>query len=536
MKKATKVEDKIKIQFYVKKEYFTPLLAFVKSIPNREWNPTQKAWYVPNTPQNVSLLASNGFDIDPALQNTLPERPRPTVMRAKEPSAPIDTKQLPSALRDYQLDAIRFLEAKGGNGLIALFPRAGKSSVALLYVKLHPEVKKTLIICPASAKIGWQREIKKWLNQDSLVLHGRTPFPIRNKHQFHIINWDILHDWEDLIIKNKYDLIILDEVHRGSNMSLKKKNAEGKYKTVPVKCTAALQNIAKNCPRNIALSGTPITSRVSQLFVLLNLYAPEQFPDYYKFLWRYCDPQHSGFGWEFKGISNEDELLPVLPLYMFRRRREEVIEQLPEESHEFVPIEIDRVAYEQDLAEFGKWLKKNPNCTEEQQDTQMARFESISYSKKRQQIIEWIKDYVETGNKIVLFTHHRQVSEDIHNVFKKKAVLLYGGMTPEKKQQAIDKFNEDDKTQIFVGNIDACKEAISLYASDVVAYIEIPSVVGALDQSRQRIYLPEKGDHKFTYLYFVAEDTVDMDRVQNLIKRGKIIDTVIDGKEYDMFS
>lgn len=527
MKKAEYKDDQIKITFFVSQKQFYPTLESIKSMRGRTWNSQEKAWYVPFTIPNVQYLMGQGFDVCDTLKSHLKPEPKVQVARIPEMFTDIDESKLPKGLRPYQIEAIKYLEYHNGNGLIALFPRAGKSVVSLSHVKLH-NYNKVLIVCPATAKIGWQREIKKWFNEPSCILQTRTPYELPEM-RYHIINWDILYDWVGCL--NDYDIVIADEVHRSSNIKLAKKVA-GKTRNVPVQTTLAFQTLAAKTPRILALTGTPITSKVSQLWVLLNIYDAERFPDYYKFIWKFCDPKHNGYAWEFNGLSNADELLPLLPKYMYRRRREDVIVDLPEETHEFIPIEIDEVLYAKDLKEFEAWLKENPACTDEQKDARIAQFESLSYSKKRQQIIDWVKDF---EDKIVLFTHHRSVSEDLHNVFKKQSVLVYGGMNGEKKQKAIDDFNENDKIRIFVGNIDACKEAISLYASDYVAYVELPLTVGALDQSRQRIYLPDKGATKLSYMYFIAEDTVDEDRVKRLIERAKLIDTVIDGKEYTLF-
>ena len=101
------------------------------------------------------------------------------------------------------------MEATKWRGFISLAPRLGKSACALAGNILHPEMTPTLIICPASVKIGWKREIKKWKHSKSVhIIEGTMPYelPVR---EFYIINYDILYDWMYSLPAFQY--IILDE-------------------------------------------------------------------------------------------------------------------------------------------------------------------------------------------------------------------------------------------------------------------------------------------------------------------------------------
>lgn len=520
MKKASLQGEEIEVEFRVKKEEWQATIDQVKTFRGRQFHPDRKVWTVPVTLPNIRKLQELGYSLDASLKKLImPPLP-------PEPQAPINESLLPKGLRPYQLQALRFLEAVKGRGYLAMFPRAGKSIVALSYLRLHPELAPVLIICPSSAKLGWQREVTKWLGEDSHVICGTTPYPLPDVN-FHIINYDILYAWKDYLKGYKY--VVVDEAHRVSNLYIKAKNKEGKAVTKKVQCTEAFTTISKDTPHIVFLSGTPFTSRVRQLFVAFKTFSWHT--DYHKFSWRYCDPKKGQFGWTFDGISHEDELLPDLAKFMFRRKREDVFSELPEESHEFIPIEIDQKQYEKELAEFKEWVSSHPNIDEETIHKRLAQFESLSYSKKRTQILTWLKEYLETGNKVVVFTWHRQVTEDIYNTFKKQAVIMYGGISLEDKKEAEDKFNTDPECLMFVGNIKSAKEAISLYASDVVVYAELPMVPGDLEQSQQRIYLPEKNKHKFNYLYFTGVGTADENRVRSLISRARLIGRVLDGNE-----
>ena len=524
MKKVEVLPDGLAVRFSVAPDQFQPVKNAVKALQGSWWTQEKKYWKVQNTPSNIARLKELGFELPTELE---PIKATPVIT----PQIAVDFSKLPDILRPYQKEALQFLEARNGWGMLTLAPRMGKSLVALCYAILHKDATPIVICCPASIKINWSREIEKWTKFSYHIVYGTQPYKLPKKDVY-IVNYDILHDHMDSF--GHIGLLVQDESHRINNTTLSKKGADGKTIKVPVQCTEAFYHIAKQADHIIFLSGTPITSSAKQLFVPLNVFLPEQFSNQYKFQWRYCNPTRNRWGWDFSGLSNGEELFGYLNQIMFRRRREDVFKDLPKESHEFVELEIDQKEYEAELEEFKEWLSKHPSTTEEQIQEKLSKFESLSYSKKRTQIKEWLSDFILSGEKIVLFTWHRTVSEDLYNSFKKQSVLMYGSTSVTERQSAIDKFNEDTSCQIFIGNIQAAKEGITLAAANIAAFIEIPFVPGDLEQAQQRIWLPQKKD-PLSYLYFVAKDTVDITRIQSLLKRNQLIGTILDGKENTLF-
>lgn len=523
MKKATKVNNELHVKFFVPTSEFMPTLAQVKAIAGRRWDAEKKIWVVPFTKGTVDYLKGIGFEIDGVEE----DKPLPFVVES--PRKEVDISKLPAGLRPYQIEAIEFMEAVDWRGFISIFPRGGKSLVSLCGWMLHPEFVPILIICPASVKINWQREIYKWTKKKAHIISGTTPYELPNV-RFFIINYDILYDWVGSL--STFNYILLDESQRASNVTMSK-IVEKKVVKVPVKCTEAFRTIAKDTPHIALLSGTPATSKVYQLWVGLNTLAPTAFPNEYKFKWRYCAPRHDGYGYVFDGLSNGEELHAKLAKYMYRITREEALKDLPEESHEFVQVEIDMRAYEADLSEFKKWYAKHKDVSDEELEDKLSSFASLGYSKKRTAIIEWLTDFCESGEQIVVFAWHRDVVEDLYNAFKKKAVMMYGGMSATDKQKAIDDFNAGKK-QLFIANIASAKEGITLAAASTVAYVEFPQTAGDLEQSSQRIWLPGK-QNKLQYIYFCAVDLEEA-RIDKLRQRAKILSKVLDGKEVEIMT
>jgi len=521
LKKATKVGDKIHIQFLVPSKEFANTLNQIKFISGRRWDAGNKMWIVPYKESTVDYLKNLGFEIIGVEE----EKPLPFIIH--NPRKKVDLSLLPSGLRPYQIEAVEFMEAVNWRGFISLAPRMGKSVVSLCGWMLHPEFAPMLIICPASVKINWQREIYKWTKKKAHIISGTQTYKLPDV-RFHIINYDILADWKGSLPQFNY--IIVDESHSVSNTTLTK-SINGKSTRVPVQRTEAFRTIAKNTPHIALLSGTPVTSKIWQLWVGLNSLNDKAFPNEYAFKHRYCAPHHDGFGWRFDGLSNGEELYAKLSKYMYRKTREEVFTDLPEESHDFVQVELDRVAFEADLKDFREWYSKHKDVSDEDLEIKLSSFASLSYSKKRTSIIEWISNFCESDEQIVVFAWHRDVVEDLHRAFKKKSVMMYGGIDINKKQKAIDDFNAGRK-QIFIANIASAKEGITLAGANTVAFVEFPHTPGDLEQSSQRIWLPGK-QNKLNYVYFCAVD-LEEKRIDKLRERAKILSRALDGKETEI--
>jgi SWI/SNF-related matrix-associated actin-dependent regulator 1 of chromatin subfamily A len=521
---------KLVIFFKVPDGEFQILLNLVKSIPNRVFASEKRVWLVPDTKENYDLLIRNGFL--PTGNASDKHAPQEQVVIPPTPMAPIDESLLPKELRHYQIDGVKFLEAVKGRGVLGYDMRLGKSAVALSWCFLHPEKSPVLIISPASAKIGWQREIAKWSKDKSIILCGKTPHIVSSAVRYIILNYDILHDWQDYLIKLKPQVIIVDEVQAMANKKAKVQDKEtGRTKSVPVKRTSAFLKIAKNVHHVISLSGTPFTSYPDKFWNILNITSPTLFPNRWEYLQQYCNPQQTPWGIKYEGVTNVDKLRSLLAQVMIRRRKQDVIAELPVSERIIVPLEIDKDKYDKESKEYELWFKEHADASDEEISRRMNLIKSISYDAKRKQIHDWVRNFIDTGEKLVLFAYHRDVVEDLYNTFKKEATMVYGGMDIKKRQKSIDFFQNKSIFKLFVGQINSTNTAISLSAADTVAFCELPFTVGDLLQAEERIFMPGDGKKRLTYYYLLAGDTVDEDRYKALLKKSKVFYSVMDGED-----
>lgn len=525
MKKFEKRNNKYIVSFYLKGNEFQETLSFIKAIPGRYFQPSLKAWEIPVSPMNYQLLISEGFKPVEKKEEINPE----AIIIPETPQKEIDVSILPP-LRSYQIEGVKFLEAVNGRGMILFDMRLGKSLTALSWTFLHPEESPTLIVCPASAKIGWGREIEKWTDKEYMVLSGKTPYEF-NSIPYIIINYDILHDWQFYLKKKCIKTIIIDEVQYMSNRRAKIQDKEtGRTKSVTVKRTEALLNLCKGVEHIIPLSGTPFTSYPDKFWNALHLICPDVFSIKGNYLSEFCNPTITPWGITYKGVTNAKKLRSLIAPISIRKRKSDVFD-LPKRERIIVPLEIDMRKYEKEAREFDVWYKAHTDASDEEIHKRIEHIKSISYDAKRKQIHSWIEEFLETGQKLVVFCYHRIVVEDIFDKFKKNAVMVYGGMGINERQRAIDSFQKKD-VQLFIGQINSTNTAISLSASDTVAFVELPFDPGNYLQAEERIFMPgEKDDRALTSYVLLAANTVDEKRYKALLDKAETFYKVIDGTD-----
>jgi SWI/SNF-related matrix-associated actin-dependent regulator 1 of chromatin subfamily A len=518
--------NRLVISFYVSKDEFGKELAFIKSLPSRQFDPVKKYWTIPYSIANINLLHKHGYSLSEELKAAL-EASYPAVVKSDVNLVQIDEALLVPGLRSYQIEGVRFIETFKGKALLAFAPRLGKSLTSLAWC-LYAKKQHILVVCPSISKLVWEQEVKKWSSLRAQSLYGRTPYQIDKRIQVLIINYDILTHWIDMIEVWEYDAIIIDESHYASNKhrNVSVPTEEGKNVTVKtlVKRTQSVQYLASKSPAVICLSGTPFLSYPAQLYQTVHMLAPRIFSNEYSFLHKYCDPILTRWGWEFKGASRIPELKAKLATVMLRKAKEDVFTELPEEEHILIPITIDRKEYEEDWAKYQIWYRAHRDLPEEELDAKILHMESVNYSKKRSAIHEWIKDFQKSGQPLVVFAWFRETCLDLHKAFAKDAVLIYGGT--KDRQKEITKFQQG-KAQILIGQISATKESITLANSNDVLYAEVPYSAGDLIQSQERVFLPGK-EHKNAYYYAVAWDTADEEKYERLQIRVKNLKKVLD--------
>ena len=425
-------------------------------------------------------------------------------------------------LRPYQKEGVRMIEERNGRCLLADQPRLGKTIQAIAYLTLHPEIRPALIVVPASIKIQWQREIKKWLpGENCKVINGlKDTIP---DNGIVIINYDILYNYYCDIEDKKFTLLIGDEIHKVKNMSARR--------------SKAFKYLSKGIDHIIGLSGTPISNRPSEFFTILNVLAPDTFNSHQKYLDDFCNAKRDPSG---KGSSNPEKLNAILKsTIMIRRLRSEVWTDIPEKERIIIPVEINnRTEYqtaERDLIAYLRETKGNRAAQNAIRSEALARFnvlKDIAARGKFDQAVDWIEDFIE-AEKLVTFCVHRNMVEQLNERFSKNSVKYYGGMSNKQKDHAVEKFTNDPSTELFIGNVLAAGVGLPLHVADATLTLELGWVPSDHEQAEDRVISNDKKNTPITAYYLVATDTIEETIAAMIDRKSVILSKILDGKEVD---
>lgn len=419
----------------------------------------------------------------------------------------------------------------------------GKTVEALSWM-VYANAYPALYVVNAPTKLQWQEAYRKWVGAtkkhypDVEVLSGKTPRPL-SKYKSYIINWDVLSDWtghyetiekdgetqavyicDGPLSKVGFRLLVGDEVQAIGNPESQR--------------AVAFKELSKIIPHCIGMSGTPAMSKPMQFWTLLSIVEPSMFKNFYMFKQRYCDPQNDGFGVKYNGASNIEELHELLVRCMLRRTKGEVMKDLPPKVMEVVPLEVETSAmdayYEEERAAFSDDTAKGEK---ESARNKVAHLLRTAYALKEKSMLQWIEDFLESGKKLLLFAWHRSVVEVLYDTLKAyNPALIYGGMSTNEREEARKKFIENPKCKVIVANIQAGGVGIDGFqdvCSDV-AFAEFSHTPNFHRQAEDRLH--RSGQHNsVTSYYLVAPGTVDMDAIEILDARAKMLDGVLDGKE-----
>lgn len=528
-KRATQVqyqntgEAAIKIEFPFDRE----VLAEVKSIPGRRFHGEgrDKYWTAPRSIEAVEkLLSMDGFEVDQKLVDYL-QASKVNVDDMDPNDINLGNGKL-RKLFPFQKKGVAFLQAKDGRALIADEMGLGKTVQALAWLALHPAKRPAIIVVPASLKLNWAKEAKQWLNDPKVqILQGtKANTPIIG--ELIIINYDILSYWGEALAKVKPQVLILDEVHY--------------IKSNQTKRTKAVRKLAKGMPHIIGLSGTPIVNRPVELLNAIRLIDKSIAPNPWQFLHRYCGARHNGYGWDFTGATNTEELHEKLAnSIMIRRLKKDVLTDLPDKVRSFVPMELSNAKiYREAEQNFIKFVREHKGAQAAQKASnaqalaEIEGLKQLAVQGKIQAAIDWIADFLEVDGKLVVFATHKFVIDALMSRFSEVAVKVDGSVTGENRQKAVEAFQNNPHFRLFVGNIKAAGVGLTLTASSTVAFLELPWTPGDLTQAEDRVHRIGQKDSVSIH-YLLAEGTIEEDIANLIDRKRKVLDSVLDGQKTD---
>lgn len=443
-------------------------------------------------------------------------------------------------LHEYQKVGARFCASKGMRALIGDEMGVGKTVQAIAAAEAVNSAR-ILVICPASARYVWDREIKGWGGRGG-IQHIMSPLDkVDMRCRWHIVTYDLittraetwrLNDVEEKraffsafpdqakLIKHKhkdgYPLkVTLDKplVKVPAFADPKRIAAWGKVmqrlrgelleqflfidqlltvldeahraKNKTAKRTQAIQRIAAGEKQMLMLTGTPLRNNEHEAAVLLGL----------------LDAEALTVLNEEKDYTIQD-VKDYLSELMIRRTKANVLPELPGKTRQRIDIgDLDHLlmhdyedAFDNARKCYFQGLKNRDSPLKTRQRMQgcieQARL-ALGVAKVRGgEVLDLVLEVVENKGCCVVFCAHQKVSDELLAQLHKEKLTaaILDGRTPQNEREQIVNDFEGGWLQVFIGGINTAGEAITLTRADTVVFVELDWVPAALLQAEDRIH------------------------------------------------
>ena len=365
-----------------------------------------------------------------------------------------DINEVVVKLRPYQLDGLtkmlgrkRWLEFDD-MGL-------GKTLTCLTTFLVQADLssRRALILCGKNAMGVWKQELDKWFSEPSIIYSGTVAqrkkiweeFETRTDVHFLITTYSMMKELPKL-----WEGVFADEIHQSGLLNHKSQTA------------AMFEDLVKHVKYVYLITGTPIRQGVVDLYEPLHIVDPENFPNYWGFVNKYCTVIKTPFGKQIeRNPSNVPAFRKMLDTYMIRRLKTEVLKDLPGKQRNIIPLTMtpkQKAIYDDLLEEF----------MHEEEDTQcitLAPNQMVVDLRLRQVLCcprllgvdddgagfeylsEVVPDLLQASRPVVIFTPFRQVIPLLEDLIKGWKIgasihVLQGGMTPAAFANAWQSFQE----------------------------------------------------------------------------------------------
>ena len=465
--------------------------------------------------------------------------------------------------------------------LIADQPGLGKTIQGLGIINNTTNARNVLIVVPASLKINWFKEATRWLRHGlsigiarpkskTMIDEEGTKKSVREYFwpttDVIICNYEALGNYRDQIDNTEWDILICDESHVLKNAKSAKciqvfgGGAKGKERVKAI--------VAR---KRVFLTGTPILNEPLDMWVLIdNCGLTKQFGNYIRFIKRYCAAVMTPWGhWDTSGVDHLDEFQEILrSTFMIRRMKEDVLKDLPPKRRQVITLPQDGLSktVKKEMSVFADNIKqlmilngeKTEADYEEMTDEQLGylidsihertkdfddvelteymatHFEAVAHAReeiglaKLPMVIEYVKNLLESVEKVVVLCIHKAVAAKIAEAFP-GAVKFVGGMSDKEKDKAVEAFQYDPDCSLFVGNINAAGVGITLTAAWNLVMAELCFVPALLEQGEDRIHRIGQEDHALIH-YLIVEGSLESRLIEIIMTKQEMINEALNRK------
>jgi SWI/SNF-related matrix-associated actin-dependent regulator 1 of chromatin subfamily A len=376
-----------------------------------------------------------------------------------------------------------------------------------------------IVICPASMKLGWEREAARWLPHRSLaVVQGRSAVPA--EREITILNYELVAAHYATLARRRPRALVVDESHYCKNPQAKR--------------TQAVRRLAQSVVPDglrLALTGTPVLNHADELIAQLRVIG--RLEDF---------GSGARFSREFRGELSEERLHWHLRRRCFvRRLKSEVLPQLPAKRQVVVPIALTNEP-EYRLAENDviEWLRSQPLDLNElgariaatlraERLAQLTTLQRLAARGKLAASLAWIGDFLASGEPLVVFARHVEIQRAVL-ARHPQALHLLGEDSLAQREQSIAAFQDPDGPPLIVCATRVAAQGITLTRASNVCFLELEWTPAMHDQAEDRCHRIGQRD-AVTAWYLLAAETIDETMARLIQRKREIVSAVTDGRE-----
>ena len=452
-------------------------------------------------------------------------------------------EKLENVLRDYQKTGhkwLTILDKYGFGGILADDMGLGKT-IQILSVLMMSKMKEkksgsSLVVAPSSLTLNWKSEAEKFAKDLSILIINGNAEERKNKikqikkYDLVITSYDLLKrdiaEYEGLDYTFRY--IIADEAQYIKNNNTQNSKAIKRIKA----------------QTRYALTGTPMENSLSELWSIFDYVMPGYLYTYKKFKKNY----------EVPIVKEHDEevlkkLKMIIEPFVLRRTKKEVLKELPDKT---TIILNNQMQEEQEKIYLSYLAQARDELQEEIEDKgfEQSRIKILALltrlrqicchpslcisnykegSGKLNQCIELVKDAVQSGHKMLLFSGYTSMFEIIEQALKKEGInylKLTGKTSIKDRFDLIEQFNTDDDVKVFLISLKAGGTGINLTSADMVIHYDPWWNLSVENQATDRTH--RIGQTKKVQVYKLITKNSIEEKIYDLQQRKKeLIDNML---------
>lgn len=448
-----------------------------------------------------------------------------------------DFSKINADLYPYQKEGICFSLFKKV-AIIADEMGLGKTLQAIGAAILKKELfgfSKTLVVCPASLKEQWKKEIEKFSFEKAAIVTGtpkeRAEQYKDNKCFFFIVNYEtVLRDSQAMNLAG-FDILILDEAQRARN-----------YET---RTASSLKRL--DVKHKLAITGTPIENRLIDIFSIMSILDPQFFGPLWEFSYKHClfDSEKPN---KINGYYDLQNLNKKLQDVLIRREKRKVMDQLPNIRKINIPVNLSpkqaeyHASYTKGLAQIIRKKFLTPYDLQKLQlllanmrmvcDSTYLIDNKTNESPKLEELKYILFEKMEIRNKnmkIIIFSEWIKVHQLIGRMLRENQVgfVELNGKVPVKSRgELIRKFENNPEYKVFLST-EAGGSGLNLQVADTLINFELPWNPARKNQRTGRIDRIGQKSNLLTVYSFISRNSIEEQIASGLLVKQSLFDGVL---------